>query len=107
MTMPAPDAQTPVPVLYLTQAAMFTWEQHAPGGCRCVCRLYHDADGVGRGGVCLEPAEPGRLLRVVTPASPWGPADITDPLPVCATCYRALAPLASTEPGTQRPGVAP
>lgn len=90
----AGDAQdeVPAPVLYLTQPATFTWEQHAPGGCRCVCRLYHDGQGA-----CLEAAEPGRLLRVVTPDSAWGPADITEPLQICATCYTAIAPLASTQ----------
>jgi hypothetical protein len=84
--------ETPPPVLYLTQVATITWEQHAPGGCRCVCRLYHDGDQ----GTCLESAEPGRLLRVVTQASAWGPADITDPLQICAACYTAIAPRAST-----------
>lgn len=84
---------SPPPVLYLTQVAMFTWEQHAPGGCRCVCRLYHDGDR----GTCLEAAEPGRLLRVITQASAWGPADITEPLQICAACYTAITPLASTQ----------
>ncbi|MEU4607472.1 DUF6372 family protein [Kribbella sp. NPDC023972] len=65
------------------------WEQHAAGGCRCVCRLYHAAPGA-----CLNPAEPGYLIRIVVPAQAWGHTDISDPLPVCASCYTAVAPLA-------------
>lgn len=89
------------PVLYLTKPVLFTWEQHRPGGCRCVCRLYHGADGV-----CMAAAEPGRLLRVVAPGTPLqGRADITDALAVCAPCYTALTPL-SEPPGApeRRPG---
>ncbi|WP_223863703.1 DUF6372 family protein [Streptomyces sp. 5-10] len=83
------------PVLYLTKTWLFTWEQHRPGGCRCICRLYHDGQGA-----CTTAAEPGHLLRVVTPgASGQGyEADITDALPVCTHCYAALAPL--SEPPT-------
>ncbi|MFG1913000.1 DUF6372 family protein [Kribbella sp. NPDC048928] len=82
-------------VLYLAQDAVYTWQQHASGGCRCVCRLYHDDPGV-----CLEPAEPGYLLRVVAPANPVVPADISELLQICAACYAAIAPLASTPPAT-------
>ncbi|MCX4411617.1 hypothetical protein OG840_61745 [Streptomyces sp. NBC_01764] len=82
------------PVLYLTMTLLFTWEQHRPGGCRCVCRIYHHGDGT-----CSAAAEPGRLLRVVAPATlRQSPPDITDALPVCAPCYTAVAPL--SEPGT-------
>lgn len=69
--------------------------------------LYHadqcDDAGAG-GGACLAAAEPGRLLRVVSPASSWGPADITDPLQVCAACYDAIAPLPSNRPPADNPG---
>lgn len=79
------------PVLYLPQTWLFTWEQHRPGGCRCVCRLYHDGQGA-----CLSAASPGRLLRIITPGveDAGRPADITDALPLCVPCYDALAPLA-------------
>jgi len=53
------------------------------------CRLYHGAPGT-----CLEAAEPGHMIRVVVPAQAWAHADISDLLPVCANCYRAIAPLA-------------
>jgi len=89
-----PEREPAHPVLYLTKTWLFTWEQHRPGGCRCVCALYHRGPGT-----CTAAAEPGHLLRVVTPGTePHGsPADITDPLPVCAPCYTALASL-STPP---------
>lgn len=78
------------PVLYLQQAWQFTWQQHAPGGCRCLCRIYHHGDGA-----CTLAAEPGHLLRVVTPAGPGADSgDITDALPLCAPCYDAIAPIA-------------
>lgn len=72
------------PVLYLTKTWLFTWEQHRPGGCRCVCRMYHSGQGT-----CAEAADPGHLLRVVTPGieEHGHPADITDSLPVCAPCW--------------------
>lgn len=81
------------PVLYLTKTWLFTWEQHRPGGCRCVCRLYHDGEGA-----CTAAAEPGRLLRVVTPGveDRGHTTDITEALPVCSPCYTALAPLSRT-----------
>ncbi|MFD4555283.1 DUF6372 family protein [Streptomyces sp. NPDC058469] len=84
------------PVLYLTKTWLFTWEQHRPGGCRCVCALYHQGSGT-----CTAAAEPGHLLRVVTPGVEQhsSPADITDALPVCGPCYTALAPL-STPPAS-------
>jgi hypothetical protein len=73
------------PVLYLTMRWLFTWEQRRPGGCRCVCRLYHQGTGA-----CTAPAEPGHLCRVVT--SGEGPtADITDVLVLCVPCYDALS----------------
>jgi hypothetical protein len=80
---------TDYPVLYLTQEALFTWEQHAPGGCRCLCSFYHHGNST-----CLAAAEPGRILRAVTPTNPLTPANISDPLPLCAACYDAIAPLA-------------
>ncbi|MEV6357909.1 DUF6372 family protein [Streptomyces hydrogenans] len=82
------------PVIYLVKRWLFTWEQHRPGGCRCVCRVYH-----GESGTCLEAAEPGRLLRVITrPVAGDGRAtDVTDPLPLCDACYTALAPLSEPE----------
>jgi hypothetical protein len=82
--------ETEYPVLYLTKVWLFTWEQYNGGGCRCVCRFYHGGEGT-----CLAAAEPGRLLRVVTPGmeGQGHRADITDALPVCASCYTALAPL--------------
>ncbi|TLQ38989.1 DUF6372 family protein [Streptomyces marianii] len=83
---PAPEC----PVLYLKKTWLFTWEQHRPGGCRCVCRLYHQGEGA-----CTAAAEPGLLLRVVSPAGPHqGPGEITDALPLCASCYAAITPLA-------------
>ncbi|WP_374987159.1 DUF6372 family protein [Streptomyces fradiae] len=82
------------PVIYLVKRWLFTWEQHRPGGCRCVCRMYHGGDGT-----CLAAAEPGRLLRVITrPVAGDGrAADVTDPLPLCGACYTALAPLSEPE----------
>jgi hypothetical protein len=47
----------------------------------------------GSRGACLEPAEPGRLIRLVVSAQAWARADISDPLPVCTSCY-TTAPLA-------------
>lgn len=79
------------PVLYLKQEVLFTWEQHAPGGCRCVCSIYHYGEGT-----CTAAAEPGRLLRAVTPSNAFSQGDITDALPLCAACYNAIAPLADT-----------
>ncbi|WP_055523198.1 DUF6372 family protein [Streptomyces graminilatus] len=89
-------ADVPVhPVLFLRKAALFSWEQHRPGGCRRVCRLYHSGELT-----CLAAAEPGLLLRVVSPASDLqGAGDITDALPLCAPCYAAIAPLAEPPPG--------
>jgi hypothetical protein len=83
-----------LPVLYLTRTWLFTWEQHRPGGCRCVCRIYHVGEGT-----CLAAADPGHLLRVVTPGTEphASSADITEPLPLCAACYTAIGPL-STPP---------
>lgn len=77
------------PVLYLRQTWTFTWEQYRPGGCRCVCRIYH-----GGNGTCTAAAEPGHMLRVITSGAPGrGRASITDVLVLCASCYAAVAPL--------------
>lgn len=83
------------PVLFLRKATLFTWEQRRPGGCRCVCRLHHSGELM-----CPAAAEPGLLLRVVSPTSALqGPGDITDALPLCAPCYAAIAPLAEPPTG--------
>lgn len=78
-------------MLYLTKTWLFTWEQHRPGGCRCVCALYHLGEGA-----CTAAAEPGHLLRVVTPGveRSGSRTDITEALPLCGPCYEALTPLA-------------
>ncbi|MFF2926624.1 hypothetical protein OG306_40415 (plasmid) [Streptomyces sp. NBC_01241] len=73
------------PVLTIRMRWMFGWEQHRPGGCRCLCRMFHNIPGTG---VCLAAAEPGLLIRVVTATQSDGP------LTVCRDCYTALAPLA-------------
>ncbi|KUF17388.1 hypothetical protein AT728_16435 [Streptomyces silvensis] len=73
---------------------MFTWQQHRPGGCRCVCRMYHRGEGV-----CTAAAEPGFLLRVVSPNNPHqGPGEITEALVLCAPCYAAIRPFAELPP---------
>ena len=72
-------------VLVIRMRWMFGWQQHRPGGCRCMCRLFHSAADAS---VCLAAAEPGRLIRVETDSETSGP------LPVCLPCYTALAPLA-------------
>ncbi|MFG2761526.1 DUF6372 family protein [Streptomyces wuyuanensis] len=84
------------PVLYLKKLWLFLWEQHRPGGCRCVCRIYHAGQGT-----CTAAAVPGRLLRVISPETPGEDhlTEITDALPVCAPCYVALAPL--SEPASR------
>ncbi|WP_425300005.1 DUF6372 family protein [Nocardia farcinica] len=52
-------------------------------GCRCVCAFYHPRRGLP-GSVCLDPAEPGLLVRVETEG------EVSGPLPVCRPCYEAL-----------------
>ncbi|MEU2854552.1 DUF6372 family protein [Streptomyces syringium] len=80
------------PVLVLQLAALFQWEQHQPGGCRCLCGLYH-RESLGRaGGGCTTAGEPGLLIRIETPAG-----ESSEPLPVCRSCYTALAPLSDAE----------
>ncbi|MEU1826644.1 DUF6372 family protein [Streptomyces abikoensis] len=80
------------PLLVLHLAALFQWEQHQPGGCRCLCGLYHrESLGPAAAGGCTAAGEPGLLIRVETPG------ESSDPLPVCRACYTALAPLASAE----------
>jgi hypothetical protein len=81
------------PVLFLTREAIFGWKQYEPGGCRCVCALYHRGKSA-----CLSAAEPGRLLRTVTPTNAISAADISEPLPLCVACYDAIAPMATTDP---------
>ncbi|MFI7020173.1 DUF6372 family protein [Streptomyces sp. NPDC050164] len=83
------------PVLFLKKPVLMTWEQHRPGGCRCVCRLYHSGDLT-----CSAAAEPGLLLRVIASAGSFqGAGDITDALPLCAPCYAAITPLAEPPTG--------
>ncbi|MFI9214284.1 DUF6372 family protein [Streptomyces sp. NPDC053253] len=77
------------PLLTLRLHFLFSWEQTRPGGCRCVCRLFHNIPGTG---VCLAAAEPGLLLRVETATETGGP------WPVCRDCYTMLAPLAEPRP---------
>jgi hypothetical protein len=73
------------PVLTIRLAWMVSWQQGQPGGCRCLCRLFHNTPGTG---VCLAAAEPGLLIRVVAGSRSDGP------LTVCRDCYTMLAPLA-------------
>lgn len=75
------------PVLTLRLPFLFGWEQHQPGGCRCLCRLYHNTKDSG---ACLLAAVPGLLIRVEAGTQSQGP------LPVCRSCYTLLAPLANS-----------
>ena len=94
------DDTTPRPMLVLRKRFMVVWEQHQPGGCRCMCTMYHrDREpgalpNINRGPACLLAAEPGLLLRVE--GSHYG--ESSDPLPICAACYDALLPFAEVEP---------
>lgn len=73
------------PLLVLRLAAAFRWEQHRPGGCRCLCGLYHrEAPGLLVAGGCTTAGEPGLLLRVEASG------EASEPLPVCRSCYDAL-----------------
>ncbi|WP_442913300.1 DUF6372 family protein [Kribbella sp. CA-293567] len=69
--------------------ALLSWEQHQPGGCRCVCQLYHDDPGT-----CPAAAEPGRLLRIVALGAVMGTSRHQRCLPLCVACYNAIAPRA-------------
>lgn len=73
------------PVLTVRPTAMFGWEQHRPGGCRCVCALYHRGDDDSGPAVCLAAAELGLPIRVEADGQ------VTGPLPVCRRCYKAMA----------------
>lgn len=73
----------PRPVLTVRLAAMFQWEQSRPGGCRCVCALYHRHHRMD--GTCLAAADPGLLIRLEAGGH------TSDPTPVCARCYAALS----------------
>ncbi|MFI1890446.1 DUF6372 family protein [Streptomyces jumonjinensis] len=69
------------PILTLRQSAILDWQQDRPGGCRCLCRIFHhDPTATG----CMSGAQPGLLLRVETDTESSGP------LPVCLPCYTAL-----------------
>ena len=65
--------------------ALFTWEQHDGGGCRCCCTLYHRHRSTSGISTCTAAAEPGLLITVETGDETCGP------LPVCRRCYTALA----------------
>lgn len=81
----------PAPVLTVTVPTALTWTQHAGGGCRCLCRIYHP--GVGTD-ACTAAAEPGLLIRLAVPDAPDQVHQVPGadaPLPVCARCYRLLA----------------
>jgi hypothetical protein len=81
-----------LPVLYLKETWPFTWQQHRPGGCRCICRFYHDGDGS-----CMSAAEPGLLLHLLNPREQEkSPADATGVLVLCRPCYTAIAPLSES-----------
>lgn len=87
--MTAPD-EWPVRVLRL--AAAFHWEQHAPGGCRCLCGLYHrPATGPAIPAGCTAAGEPGHFLVLETPQEAIGP------MPICSSCHTELGPYATTE----------
>ncbi|MEV4438056.1 DUF6372 family protein [Streptomyces sp. NPDC049577] len=82
------------PVLALHRPVLFGWEQHRPGGCRCLCGLYHrESPGPVTAGGCTAAGEPGLLLRIDTPGKSSGP------LPLCRPCYTALSSLAGAEEG--------
>ncbi|UGT58798.1 DUF6372 family protein [Nocardia asteroides] len=81
----------PAPILTVTVPAALTWTQHAGGGCRCLCPIYHR--GVGTD-ACTAAAEPGLLIRLEVPDAPDQVHQVPGadaPLPVCARCYRWLA----------------
>lgn len=85
-------------VLVLRMHAPLGWEQNRPGGCRCLCGIYHRGDtGPAIAGGCTAAAEPGLLLRIEAPDNCLGP------LPVCRPCYATLVPLTDYEhDGTDR-----
>ncbi|WP_280396016.1 DUF6372 family protein [Nocardia brasiliensis] len=75
------------PVLRVPVPVLVSWTQHAPGGCRCACALFHHGHGA-----CTRAGEPGLLIRL-DPAD-QRPVEGIDPdavLAVCLPCYRALA----------------
>ncbi|MFD4356783.1 DUF6372 family protein [Nocardia sp. NPDC058518] len=80
------------PILAVPVAAAMVWNQHTPGGCRCLCQIYHR--GVGSGG-CTRAAEPGLLIRLEVTGPDTTPpqlaVEVDRPLPVCGRCYRLLA----------------
>lgn len=78
--------------LVLQMHAALGWEQRRPGGCRCLCGIYHrDDNGPAIAGGCTAAAEPGLLLRIESPDHRLGP------LPVCRRCYISLIPLTDYE----------
>ncbi|MBZ6474999.1 DUF6372 family protein [Streptomyces griseocarneus] len=52
-------------------AALFRWEQHETGGCRCLCGPYHlESPGPAVAGGCTAAGEPGLLKRRVLSRAP-------------------------------------
>ncbi|WP_331758552.1 hypothetical protein OG225_40795 (plasmid) [Nocardia sp. NBC_01377] len=81
----------PAPILAVRVPVAMAWTQHARGGCRCLCGIYHR--GVGTGG-CLNAAEPGLLITLEVTDDPADAPRVPGadgPLPVCAWCYHLLA----------------
>ncbi|WP_459963993.1 DUF6372 family protein [Nocardia sp. IFM 10818] len=74
----------PPPILTVRPWALFSWQQHRPGGCRCICAFYHPSGA--EQSTCLSAAEPGLLIRV---EAEDGHTEV--PLPVCRPCYTAIA----------------
>lgn len=72
------------PILTLRLPVLLDWEQNRPGGCRCLCAIFHHLPGATG---CTTAAQPGLLLRVETPT------ETSRPMPVCIVCYTALTPL--------------
>ncbi|MFE2045919.1 DUF6372 family protein [Streptomyces sp. NPDC059477] len=76
------DTEAMPPILTVRVLSDIAWD-HRPGGCRCACGVLH---GDSQTAMCMNNAEPGRLLRVESPSGPFGP------LPICLGCYISLAP---------------
>ncbi|MGW2110707.1 DUF6372 family protein [Streptomyces sp. NPDC001948] len=77
------DTESLPPILTIRVNAMFTWEQHKPGGCRCLCAVFHRSQNAP---ACTGPGEPGMLIRVEAPR------ETSTPMPVCLGCYHQLVP---------------
>ena len=81
-----------LPILTVRILARMEWQQHAPGGCRCVCAFYHKG-----GGACAEAAEPGLFANVinVNKLSPDKGEEELGTVVLCRGCYQAIAERAS------------